>query len=230
MHFEILVEGQCDLTTLSILLPKIIGPYAEPHTWKIHKHRGIGKFPDHPEQLPNPKDQTLLHNLPSRLKAYGKEQRDDFVVIVLVDLDDRPDCRAFKQEMLNLLEYCPAKPVCLFRIAIEEIEAWFLGDRQALTTTYPSLDLTGLTNYQQDSQGGTWEKLAQAIKPSLRTRKKRDPEVLQAKQQWAKEITPNMDVERNTSPSFRCFRDGLRRHCQFNRQPRHRTRIAQKPL
>ena len=56
MNFEILVEGQGELTTLSILMEKIVGPYGEPHTWKIHKHRGIGKLPDNPKQPPNKHD------------------------------------------------------------------------------------------------------------------------------------------------------------------------------
>ena len=33
MHFEILVEGQADLTALSILMPNIVGKYDHPHTW-----------------------------------------------------------------------------------------------------------------------------------------------------------------------------------------------------
>ncbi len=48
MHFEILVEGQAELIAFSILLQKIIGEYGSPHTWKIHKHRGIGRIPDDP--------------------------------------------------------------------------------------------------------------------------------------------------------------------------------------
>jgi len=67
MHFEILVEGQTELTALSILTPRILGEYNDPHTWKIHKHRGIGRLPDDLSMAPNRFDQTLLHNLPSWL-------------------------------------------------------------------------------------------------------------------------------------------------------------------
>ena len=35
MHFDILVEGQTELTVLSILLPKLVGNYCEPHSWTI---------------------------------------------------------------------------------------------------------------------------------------------------------------------------------------------------
>ena len=83
MHFEILVEGQIELTTLSILMEKIVGPFNNPHTWKIHKHRGIGKFPNDPSLPVNRNDFTLLHNLPAKLRAYGREMRENDSVVVL---------------------------------------------------------------------------------------------------------------------------------------------------
>ena len=110
MHFEFLVEGQCELTALSILMSKILGPYQDPHTWKIHKHRGIGKFPTDPAQKPSLHDGSLLHNLSSKLRAYGNTHRKDLAVVVLVDMDNRPYCRVFKQELVHQLEFCIHKP------------------------------------------------------------------------------------------------------------------------
>lgn len=214
MHFEILVEGQTELTALSILMIKIIGEYGQPHTWKIHKHRGIGKIPNDPATLPNKKDSSLLHNLPSRLRAYGNENRDDVVVIVLLDLDNETDCLAFKNKLVGFLDLCTSRPKTLFRFAIEELEAWFLGDTQALKTAYPNIKLTILEKYLQDSQCGTWEILAEAIYPgglkALGKYGKRSSFILEQKRIWAKGICPYMDVEQNESPSFCCFRDGLR--------------------
>lgn len=215
MHFEFLVEGQVELTALSILMPKILGNYRQPHTWNIHKHRGIGRISDDPNARPNKKDQTLLHNLPSKLRAYGKEGRDDLVVVVLVDLDDRPDCVSFKEELVNLLDYCPQKPKCLFRIAIEELEAWFLGDQQAIRRAYPEAKQSILNTYVQDSQCGTWEKLADVIFPgglnALLQQNKRSVRILEQKKIWAKKICPLLDEQNNQSPSFQAFRDGVRR-------------------
>ncbi|MEO5348670.1 MAG: DUF4276 family protein [Magnetococcus sp. YQC-3] len=201
MHCEILVEGQSDLTTLSVLMPGIVGPYAQPHTWKIHQHRGAAQ---------------LLQTLPGKLRAYGKEMRSDEMVVVLVDLDDRADCRLFKQELVNLLETCQTRPVCLFRIAVEELEAWFLGDRAAVIAAYPHAQRAVLDAYIQDAQCGTWERLADAVHPggmtTLGASGKRSPLVLHRKKMWARQIAPRMDVEKNLSPSFCCFRDGLRRY------------------
>jgi hypothetical protein len=216
MHFEILVEGQTEVASLYVLMDQILGGYGgQSHTWKIHKHRGIGKLPNHPEAKPNAKDPTLLHNLPSKLRAYGNAERDDVVVVVLVDLDDRPDCAAFKKEMTDLLYFCPKKPKTLFRIAIEELEAWFLGDQQAIKQAYPDARQDVLDSYIQDSQCGTWEKLAEAVHPGgiaeLRKHGRRSKQHLKQKQSWAKEISPRLDIENNLSPSFQCFRDGIRK-------------------
>lgn len=215
MHFEILVEGQVELTALSILMKDIVGEYGNPHTWKIHKHRGIGRIPDDPSVDPNKHDQTLLHNLPARLRAYGREDRSDFVVVVLVDLDDRSDCITFKNDLASLLSYCDAEPRTLFRIAIEELEAWFLGDQAAIRSAYPRAKQAVLESYEQDSQCGTWEKLADVVHPggssALRKHGKRSVRILEQKWVWAKEICPAMNVDDNQSPSFQQFRDGLRR-------------------
>lgn len=215
MHFEILVEGQAELTALSILMQQIVGEYGQPHTWKIHKHRGIGQIPDNPEARPNKNDQTLLHNLPSKLRAYGDERRVDVVVIVLVDLDDRPDCVSFKNNLIELLRYCQYQPRTLFRIAIEELEAWFLGDQQAIRQAYPDVRQQALDTYIQDSQSGTWEKLAEAVFPgglvALGQHGKRSVKILEQKRIWASEICRHIDIQRNQSPSFQAFCKGIRR-------------------
>jgi AAA ATPase domain len=42
-------------------------------------------------------------------------------------------------ELIALLRYCDKKPKSLFRIAIEELEAWFFGDPPALKKAYPKI-------------------------------------------------------------------------------------------
>ena len=212
MHLEILVEGQSELTALEPLLTKILGPYKQPHTWRIHKHRGLGRLPDHPETKPNPRDTTLLHNLPSKLRAYSKSLQENEAVVVLLDLDSHPDCKEFKLSLTALLKDCHPEMKSLFRIAIEELEAWYLGDNAALAQTYPNANKGILVGYVQDSQCGTWEKLADVVCPGGHAALKKQGEIqcLRQKRIWARDIAPKMDIENNSSPSFQQFRDGLR--------------------
>jgi hypothetical protein len=101
----------------------------------------------------------------------------------------------------------------MFRLAIEEMEAWLLGDRPALHRAYPRAKKEILSRYQQDSVCGTWELLAEAIYPGGHgTIKKAGwPLPGQVKHEWVTRIGPHMNVENNASPSFCKFRDGLRR-------------------
>ena len=45
MHIEILVEDSSGGRLMDHLLPKILGPYSDPHTWRIHNYKGIGRIP-----------------------------------------------------------------------------------------------------------------------------------------------------------------------------------------
>jgi hypothetical protein len=100
----------------------------------------------------------------------------------------------------------------MFRLAIEEIEAWYLGDGDALRAAYPRGKWAALDGYVQDSICGTWELLADALHPGgiRAVRRAGWPLPGKLKDQWAESIGPLMDPERNQSPNFRKLRDGLR--------------------
>jgi hypothetical protein len=133
-------------------------------------------------------------------------------VVVVLD-SDRRDCKAFLAELNAVQQTCQQPPNTLFRLAIEEMEAWFLGDRQALLAAYPRAKKDVLGRYEQDSVCGTWELLADAVHAggSAAIRKAGWPLPGQIKHEWAERIGPLMDLDRNVSPSFRKLRDGLRR-------------------
>lgn len=203
MHIEVLVEDSSGATLIEALMPRVIGPYGEPHTWKIHSYKGIGRIPKGLTSKADPAKRALLNQLPRLLPGYGRTPGIDAVVVV-VDNDSR-NCEQFLAELQELLAQCNPAPRTLFRLAIEEMEAWFLGDRQALLAAYPKAKKDVLARYRQDSICGTWELLADAIHPGNR------PPSGQIKHEWAEKIAPHMDVENNNSHSFGKFRDGLRR-------------------
>ena len=189
----------------------ILGLNYSEHSWRIHPYKGKGELPSNPHGTPNPKNQLLLNNLPALLRGFGKSLDDSSSVVVVVDLDD-DDCLKFKQELLSVLNACNPRPKALFRIAIEEIEAWLLGDRPALTTAYPDAKASVLNSYVQDDICGTWEVLADAIHPGGASQLKAlgYPPAGMAKCDWASNIAQHMDVESNKSKSFQVFRDGVR--------------------
>ena len=212
MHFEVLVEDQSGSIALECLLEKILGANGAAHTWKLHPYRGLGHIPKNLHRAPDRKKRLLLHHLPRVLRGYGQSLSSSDAVVVVVDADDR-DCVEFKQELLAVLEACTPRPRTLFRIAIEESEAWLLGDRAAVKQAYPDAKDSVLKRYEQDSICGTWEVLADAVHPGGAAKLKESgyPATGRAKRDWAKAIAPYMNVAENRSPSFRVFRDGVRK-------------------
>lgn len=96
----------------------------------------------------------------------------------------------------------------LIRIAVEELEAWFFGDMEAIGIAYPRArkflgDKRGLRNPDGIS-GGTWETLEQILQKAGYHGGGLD------KPQAAREISSHMDPTRNRSPSFLTLCSGLR--------------------
>ncbi len=212
MHFEILVEDASGKIALESVLEKILGPNGQDHTYKIISYKGIGHIPKDLKGKTDPRKRILLDRLPKLLRGYGKSLQDfPSAVIVVVDLDAK-NCLEFKQELLDILKTCNPKPTTLFRVAIEEGEAWLLGDRTAVKTVYPRAKEQVMNQYVQDSICGTWEKLADAVYSGGSQKLKRlgGLHTGQAKCEWAKNIAPHLDVEVNQSKSFQVFRDGIR--------------------
>ena len=212
MHFEVLVEDQSGRIALECLLEKILGANGAAHTWKLHPYKGLGHIPKDLHRVTDPQKRLLLDRLPSLLRGYGRSLPQSAAVVVVVDADDR-DCVAFKRELLAVLEACAPRPRTLFRIAVEESEAWLLGDRAAVKRAYPHAKDSVLNRYVQDSICGTWEVLADAVHPGGAAKLKESayPVTGTAKCAWAKAITPYMNVAENRSPSFRVFQDGVRK-------------------
>lgn len=214
LHFEVLVEDKSGSIALEAILEKILGPNKAPHSRRIHPYKGLGRIPKDLRNATDPKKRVLLDRLPNILQGYGKSLQPfghSVAVIVVVDLDAE-DCMKFKRELLDVLKKCDPRPTALFRIAIEEIEAWLLGDRDAVKAAYPRAKDSILESYIQDSACGTWEVLADAVHPggSAHLKKSGYPEIGMAKCEWAERIALHMDVERNKSRSFQSFRDTVR--------------------
>jgi len=213
MHFEILIEDLSGKTFLDILMPKII---SDDDTFSIHHYKGIGHLPKTLKSSSNPRNTLLLNKLPKLIQGYGQTfssypDHYEAVLIVVCDLDSR--CfKEFRQELLDCYNRCTIKPELYFCIAIQEGEAWYLGDLNAIKKAYPSAKDSVLSSYDNESICGTWEQLADVIVPggAKKLSKSGYSSVGKVKNDWANHITPHMNVDKNKSPSFCYFRDKLR--------------------
>jgi hypothetical protein len=211
MHIEILVEDASGAKLLEAVLPKLLGEQGRSHSWRVHPYKGIGRIPTNLYAGGDPAKRILLDQLPRLLRGYGKTPGIDAVVVVLDS--DRRTCVDFLSELNALLAGCNPAPNTMFRLAIEEVEAWYLGDKQALQAAYPRAKADVINRYVQDSVCDTWELLADAVHAggSAAIKKAGWPLPGQIKCEWAEKIGPLLEPDRNTSPSFGKLRDGLRR-------------------
>ena len=202
MHFEILVEDQSGKRMLDILIPKIIG---NQHSFKIHAYQGIGRVPRNLTSSTDARSRLLLDQLPRLLRGYGNTFANypanyPAAVILVCDLDNR--ClKVFREELFTALDACNPKPETRFCIAIEEGEAWLLGDIAAIKVAYPNARDSVLNRYENDSTCGTWELLADAVFQggSSALRRRGGQAVGIEKSAWAEHITPHINVETNAS-------------------------------
>jgi hypothetical protein len=201
MHFEFLVEDQSGAKAIEILLPKLLGDKA---SYSIKKgYKGLGHLPKNLKPKSDASKRILLDQLPRLLRGYGKVPNSGYIIIIC-DLDKRNE-RQFLFELNGVLNKCDPKPNACFCLAIEEFEAWYLGDLTAVRKAYPKAKNDVLNGYKNDSICDTWELLADAIcKGGSKALIKEGWQAIgMQKSVWAKEISPHMNIDNNLSPSFK---------------------------
>lgn len=207
-YIEVLCEGSSDVPALHEVLTRRFKLIEGEH-FRIHPHRGKGKLPDKAHRLKPPAraDNSLLRHLPIKLKNMGQQSQGGFevAVIVVVDADD-DDCQALKKQLQELYEELPTKPPrCLFRIAVEETESWFIAEPSAVKRAYPGADTHALGMIGKDAVCGAWESLARALGI--------DPASCSGgeKTEWAATISPHLNLKTPESPSLSALVEGVSR-------------------
>ncbi len=195
-HVEVLVEEPSAEAALQSLLPRMLGKL----TFAVYPHAC--------------KDE-LLQRLPERLRGYAAWLPDDWRIVIIVDRDD-DDCAALKRRLEQMALVAGlstranrhgARVQVVNRLAIEEFEAWFFGDWEAVRAAYPKVDgnIPQQAKYRSADaiQGGTWEAFERVLKKAgyFQTGLR--------KIEAARAVATHMDPERNTSPSFRALRSAL---------------------
>ena len=196
-HVEVLVEEFSMEVLLRLLLPKLVG---ENVTFEVYPFQG---------------KRDLLANLPPRLKGYSKWLPPSWRVVVVLDRDDA-DCNQLKNVLEGFAEDAKLTTKTktrgsawqvVNRLAIEELEAWFFGDLEAVRSVYPRIPNTlgNRAGYRDPDaiKGGTWEAFQRVLqragyfKGGMR------------KTEAARAIGSHMDPRRNRSRSFQVFRDAI---------------------
>lgn len=193
-HLVLLVEEPSMEAFLRTLLPRVLPAEC---TFRVHAFQG---------------KRDLLDKLQRRLLGYRHWLSAGWRIIVLVDQDD-DDCRTLKGKLekaaasAGLLSRTTAgqRPWQVAnRVAIEELEAWYFGDWEAVRLAYPRVSSTvpKQAAYRDSDaiQGGTWEAFERVLKrrgyftTGLR------------KVEAARAVAAHFDPERSRSGSFQRLR------------------------
>lgn len=178
---------------LRVLLPRLL---PADRTFEVHAFQGKS---------------DLLDKLEARLRGYAQWLPADCRLVVIIDRDDE-DCRALKRRLDLVAERAGLTTLgrargglwqVVNRIAIEELEAWYFGDWEAVKAAYPRVSAhvpqrQGLRD-PDAIVGGTWEAFERTMqrhgyfKTGL------------AKIDAARRIAASMVPERNRSTSFNAF-------------------------
>lgn len=207
MHFQFLIEDFSGRVLVETLMKKVQAEHPQ-ITCDYKSFSGIGGFTKKPT-VKKTKTDKLLNDLATYLSGFNKSLVGiDAAIFVVLDNDDR-NTEQFREELEAVAVSNGVVIDHVFCIAVEEMEAWLLGDEIALRQAYPNVKIAILHSYTQDSICGTWELLADAIcKGGSAKIKKENPSYLgigKLKSEWAKNIGEYMDIHKNQSPSFNYF-------------------------
>jgi len=159
MTMHVLVEGLSESALLERWVPRLL----KAEDFRVHPHQGKGSLPENADDRPDPRRRGLLDQLPAKLRGYASStDRKSLHVVVLVDADDDDPAKLARDIAAAANRVAPdlAVTVCL---AVEETEAFYLGDLKALKAAFPKADLKKARAYKPDSICGSWELFGQIV-------------------------------------------------------------------
>ena len=205
MYYQFLIEDQSGASLIEAVMEKVKQSQSD-ITYKIKSFKGIGGFTKK-NTVKETKTGKLLNDLATYLRGFNRSlQNIPAVIVVVIDNDDN-DPIQYKRTLETVANQNMIRVDHVFCLAIEEIEAWLLGDEDAIVAAYPQAKLPVLHSYIQDSICGTWETLADVVYKGGQQimRKQHYSERGRIKYEWAKKIGAHLDLSHNQSPSFNAF-------------------------
>ena len=199
MRVDFLVEEPSAKAALEQLLPRLLPADC---TYRVRAFEGW---------------QDLLGDLKAVLQGYHRrilrEGETDLRVVVLLDGDGicarrkaNLEEKAAEAGLLTKTAAGPGQPFHVLNcVAVQELEAWWLGDREAIMAAYPGVKPHHFKGLDRNSDrppkpnDALWSVLKEG-RCFLSGKRKT---------QWAIDISQRLDPARNTSASFQYFCEGL---------------------
>lgn len=197
LHFELLVEEPSMEAFLNRLLPRLL---PQSRSFQVYPFQG---------------KQDLLGKLQNRLRGYAAWLPENYRIVVVVDRDEE-DCHRLKERLEAICADAGLRSrtatgddrwQVVNRIAIEELEAWYFGDWEAVREVYSRVPAT--TPNRQGFRdpdaiaGGTWEAFERILQ------RHRYFETGLRKVEAARALGQVIDPERSSSHSFSLFCETL---------------------
>ena len=180
---EFLLEESSMENVLRVILPQILPQgYALGENCFLRPHNG---------------KHDLQKSIPRKISAFSNP--NNAAKIVILHDQDSSDCIALKQELMRLCDSAGTAPR-LIRVVCRELESWYIGDPQAIQAAYPRFHAQ---HYAKSSKFRTPD-----IQNASEELKRLVPDF--QKGEASRIIPPFMMLERNISPSFQAFIQGLR--------------------
>ena len=211
MHFQFLVEDASGTVLIKKIMDKITNGSSK-DTYDCKTFKGIGGFTKK-NTVKETHTGKLLNDLATFMRGFQSSlQGINASLFVVLDSDNK-NPKEFVKELENVATKNSINMDYVFCIAIEEVEAWLLGEETAIEKAYPNYKKNVLHRYTQDSVCGTWELLADVVyKGGIRDIKKKKMsymEIGKLKSEWAEKIGDKMTCENNKSPSFQFFYNSI---------------------
>lgn len=154
--------------------------------------------------VPHEGKQDLAKSVPRKLRAW----REPGVRFVVLRDNDGGDCRALKRRLSDLCLQ-GGRTDSLVRIACQELEAWYLGEPDALAEAFGQDNLRGIGRQRRFRDPDAVVKPSTAIRAIVPRFQKTD---------GARRMAEHLSRERNRSASFQTLMQGIENVWQEMRQ------------
>ncbi len=145
--------------------------------------------------IPHQGKSALQKSIPVKLRAW---LNPNTFLVILHDQDSN-DCMELKRELQQLCSPCQHDP--LIRIVCQELEAWYFGDLDAVQQAFPGFSAAKYKNRSRFRRPDSIVKPGKELEKIIPNFNKSSA---------AKEVPKHMNIDKNTSTSFKHLVTGLR--------------------